>query len=78
MSINLTNPTVGVCRPLYYEEYFVFDREDLLTVSTSSDRTSVRNSEGSSIELYSSETRTVTVSITLHRDHTSVAMCIIF
>ena len=63
MSVNVTNPTVGVCRPLYYEEYFIFDREDLLTVSTSSELTSVRNREGNSIVLFASETRTVTVSL---------------
>lgn len=65
-SMNSTNPTSGICRPLYYEDYFIFDRESLLTLSSSSasaDRTSVRNHEGQLIELYTSETRTVTVSI---------------
>ena len=64
MSVNSTNPTSGVCRPLYYEDYFIFDRDDLLTLSTSvgADLTSVINQEGSLVNLFTPEMRTVTVS----------------
>ena len=60
-----TSPTTS-CEPIYREEYFIFDREDLRSVSGNIDGTSrltsVRNVEGSTIMLYASETRTVTVS----------------
>ena len=64
MSVNSTNPTSDVCRPLYYEDYFIFDRDDLLTLSTSvgADLTSVINQEGSLVNLFTPEMRTVTVS----------------
>lgn len=64
MNMNSTNPTSSVCRPLYYEDYFIFDRESLLSLSSSAsaDPTSVLNQEGNSVKLSTSEARTVTVS----------------
>ena len=58
-------PTTS-CRPIYHREYFIFDREDLQTLTAESPViTSVRNWEGYEIELSASESRTVTVSINL-------------
>ena len=58
-------PTTS-CRPIYHQEYFIFDREDLQTLTGESPViVSVRNREGNEIELSASESRTVTVSINL-------------
>ena len=68
-------PTTS-CRPIYHQEYFIFDREDLQTLTAENPVvTSVRNREGNEIELSASESRTVTVSIKLA--HLPVAVSLI-
>ena len=57
-----SNPT-DACTPLYYEPYFIFDREDLRTLSAPGELTSVHRADGTSVDLYASESRTLTVGI---------------
>ena len=55
-------PTTS-CRPIYRQEYFIFDREGLQTLTAESSAiTSVRNTDGDVVELSASESRTVIVS----------------